>query len=409
VSTSLAGLLRAARVYHSSWRVIVVPVDADNKPFLRRGLLERYYTVGQSWDSVVELFARAKRARGVSGVAVYPLRRGDRVLATIDFDCVRECGADNASLARFLASRLPDARVVVSRRGVHLHVYTDVFYRGEVSMYGVRIAEVFGAVRHAITMPPTVRGSGDDTVQYKFILPDGGSTPDPGHIDPPGYVGLSELAGELEGMGYNVSIEGVRGATLHTSNRAASSTMVIALDTSTAHSHAGSSGGGRMKDPLFPDIESFRRYVYENPRRLPLPSCIAWGLGVDPIRPGVRVSRVRRGYRFTVGGATAMFIAYVVDRVSREEVLDLVGRNLEGYPDAGGGRRLDRELSNLLLDDGRGGVAPRYAGLGSMASNMPRELCDSCVYRGYCMTGRGVSPWRGYVRALKSIARRRGG
>ena len=373
-------LLRSALWYLRAWNmnpiftsIWKVPLHESWTPF---------YMAEISPEDVVKEYERiVKNGKKPAGVALVPSPKSRVVI--VDLDIYR---TDFGMSAEELALRFADRFVIaVTPRGGLRIAFTvpetgHLPYRFAVRWYGEQIGEGGGTAKHPWTMPPSAscvaevseggRRKCKEVRQYYFMLPDGKRAKYPWNLPwkaPPQWTWeeakdylMTVLQAEV------VEAELVGGGDLKIS--APSGTLLVPV-------------------PCWRDLDDFREWL-ETDRHPALPPCVALALGYAVDESGEMVytgRKVPHGLRFTMGATATYFLSSCIADFDPDDLIKFIGENLEDFP-ADAGEPLNTKLSRLLAKVGKM-VVPRYAGLGSLATNLPPELCRKCPYRDACRSG----------------------
>jgi len=375
----MSTLLRSAIWYLQNWKmnplfnnIWKAPLHDEWSPF---------YMAELTPDDVVREYNKiVAEDKKPAGVALVPSKSSRVVVLDID----KTEGINIERVSKKLAERFV---VAITPRGglrIAFRVRDGSFYphRIVIKRFGEQIGEGGGSFKHPWTFPPSVACVKDEELpngskkclevrHYYFVLPDGKLIKYPWELpykEPP----------EWEWDDAKDYIELELGVELVAPESAVSAGELKV---------GAPSGFVFVPIPCWRTLSEFLNWL-ETDGKPPLPQCVAHALGYLVLPDGrmIRTNRkIPHGFRFTMGAVATMFLAACIAEVNPEELINFVGQNIEGFP-ADEGEPLNTKLSRLLVKIGNI-VAPRYMGLGSIATNIPPELCRKCMYASRCMRG----------------------
>lgn len=379
-------LLRSAIWYLSKWGMNPVFCNIFKKPLHDWGGL---HGSALAKEDVIRLYREAKSGGKPAGVALLPSATSRVVILDLDIYRV-EFGLS----AQAVASTLAEHGFVVAttpRGGVRVAVSVvdgdPLPGRITISWFGKAIGEGSGAHKHLWHFPPSVAcletdgGRCRKIGRYEFVIK-GRTTKYPWDIgvDRPPTFRWSEAVELLRAI---LQVEVVEDSQV----------------ASTGGDLKPGSHVGGLTIPCWRSLAEFEEWLSGlRPPSVPLPACVARALGyrvTEDLRNEYTGEKVPYGMRYVLGATATMFLAASIASATVEEIVDFVGRNLEGFP-ADEGEPLNTKLSRLLATSGSF-VFPRYSGLGAIASSLPVDLCGSCHYSQVCRTspsgGNRFVPW----------------
>jgi len=374
-------LLRSAVWYLRNWGMNPVFTSVFKVPLHESW--GRLYGASISESDVVKEYERVIRGnRRPAGVALVPSERSRVVV--VDLDIYRASyGTPPEKVATALANYF--ATVLTPRGGVRAAFRVPsgsrLPHRFTVRWYDEEIGEGGGTAKHLWTFPPSVacareveeggRRKCGEVRHYYFALPDGRlvkypwETPWRALPEMPWSEAKDLIEAELQVEVVEAELAWAAGD----------------LKISSAH------GPPYISVPCWRSLEEFREWL-ETSGFPPLPPCVATALGYEVDELGMTYTgrKVPHGLRFTMGAVALFFLASLIAEFDPKELIDFVGQNLQDYP-SDEGEPLNTRLSRLLTTVGKI-VVPKYSGLGSVANNIPPDLCNRCPmeYRHPCTT-----------------------
>lgn len=392
-------LLRSGLWYLTKWGMNPVFCNVFKKPLHDWSHLHGASVEG---GEVVRTYESVVRGGGKpAGVALLPSSTSRVVVLDLDIYRVN-FGMGGSEVASLLADH-GFVAAVTPRGGVRIaaSLADGEPLPGRVTVYwfGQPIGEGSGSHKHLWHFPPSVacvETSADGRCarvgRYEFVLPGGKRIRYPWElgVDRPPSWRWSELT-ELMRAVLQVEISEEQ--------------LVVGGDLKPSPS-----SGARVPVPCWRDLREFEEWLMGlSPPAVPLPACVARALGyavTEDLRNAYTGEKVPHGLRYVLGAAATMFLAATVASSSVEEIVEYVGRNLEGFP-ADEGEPLNTKLSRLLAVYGSF-VVPRYSGLGSLAASLPVGMCESCPYSSVCRTSpSGLSryvPWLAFSTHFWEVA-----
>ena len=363
-------LLRSAIWYLQNWRmnpvfnnIWKVPVHDEWSSFYMAEL--RYEDVVREYNNIV------RQGKKPAGVALVPSKNSRVVVLDID----KTEGLPVMEVAKRLAKNMVVATTPRGGLRIAFRVREGDYmpHRIVIERFGEKIGEGGGTFKHLWTFPPSVACVKEEELpdgsrkclevrHYFFVLPDGRLVKYPWELpwkEPPEHSW--DDAKSL--------VELVLQATIETPATVASGELKV----------GEASGTAFIPVPCWRSLDEFKEWL-ETDGNPPLPPCVAVALGYEVDSHGMFYTgrKVPHGLRYTMGAIATMFLAACIASFDPKELVDFVGEHLEDYP-ADEGEPLNTKLSRLLVKVGNI-VVPRYSGLGSLAGNMPPELCKRCDY-----------------------------
>ena len=366
----MSALLRSALWYLKYWgmnplfnNIWKMPLHEEWTPFYMAEI--RPEDVVREYNSIVNAGKRP------AGVALVPSKSSRVVVLDID----KTEGLPVIEVAKRLASK--NLVVAITPRGglrIAFRVKEGDYlpHRIVIERFDEKIGEGGGTFKHPWTFPPSVAcvkatedGGKQKCVEvrhYFFVLPDGKLVKYPWELpwkEPP--EASWEDAKTLIELTLQAKVE-VPAAVVGGELKVGASTGVQLIPI-----------------PCWRSLEEFKEWL-ETDGNPPLPPCVATALGYEAGSHGMFYTgrKVPHGLRYTMGAIATMFLAACIAEFDLKELVDFVGEHLEDYP-ADEGEPLNTKLSRLLVRVGNV-VVPRYSGLGSIAGNLPPELCKKCDY-----------------------------
>ena len=343
-----------------------------------------FYGAEVSREDVVREYNKIiKKGRKPAGVALVPSARSRVVV--IDLDIYK---TEFGMTAEEVAAKFSDSFIaaITPRGGVRLVFAVPENghfpHRFTIKWYSEQIGEGGGSAKHPWTMPPSVacveaKELPDKSKKclkvkhYYYVLPNGRLVKYPWELpwrEPP-VMDWEEAKDILSTL---LQVEIVEAELVGEGELKVS----------------GVSGVPYIPVPCWRNLEEFKEWLREDGQP-PLPPCVAVALGyrVDGDEMVYTGQKVPHGLRFTMGAFALHFLASCIAEFDPEELINYVGENLEDFP-TDTGEPLNTKLSRLLAKIGKI-VVPKYTGLGSLATNLPPELCQRCPseYRDPCRTG----------------------
>ena len=376
-------LLRSAIWYLQYWGMNPVFTSLWKVP-LHRSWSELYGASISVSDVVKEYERVIREGKKPAGVALAPSERSRVVVVDLDIYRV-DYGTPPERVASalanyFVAALTPRGGVRVAFR-VPEGSYTP--HRFTVRWYDEEIGEGGGTAKHLWTFPPSVACVKEEAVDekrkcvevkhYHFVLPDGRLVKYPWELpwrappEMPWDRARDIIEAELQVEIVEAELAGLAGD------------LKI----------SGASGAPYIPVPCWRNLEEFKDWL-ETSGFPPLPPCVAAALGYEPDDYGTGMiytgKKVPHGLRFTMGAVALFFLASLIAEFDPKELIDFIGQNLQDYP-ADEGEPLNTKLSRLLASIGKI-IVPKYSGLGSIANNLPPDLCNRCPieYKHPCTT-----------------------
>jgi DUF971 family protein len=356
-------LIRYTVHYKRVLGINIVFTDENKRPLTEWGHLHLGY---QSEDDLVDsyrkLIDRKARISGIAGVQ----SSSSRVIF-IDID---EHGIyDPAHVSKELGENFlvhstarGGIRILCISRD-HLPHYASL-ERG-----GRRVGELAGTAKHLWQLPPSEIASGNGVTRYRMFL--GGSEINPLSIERVGELSYEEI---IETISTYFSLDTIR----NVKGKSKAAVEVASGDTI------------YFFPPLFRDVSEF---LQKANALIQIPRCVLKAIFDD--------EPIKKGNRFNVGSIAVIFLAALIDDKTEDEILSLVSKNLERYPEDEG-EDLDSKFLRLLARYGDA-LIPSY--MPFTTHKIPADICRECIIYNECRI-RGSNPLVVWVKRYLKILKR---